>query len=203
MTLKRLLEEFTPDQTRRVARTSSPPDMTSLDIEATKKAAFEDGYASGWEDAKNADKSAGLRIDAEFERCLQDLAFTYHEALGQVRSELVPLIEALLDSFFSALVPELLKETVREEILKVADSHLAPSIELQVTVDMAEKFEDLLSGHTDLAITVRPEPSLAPGQAFVRIEHTEILVDFEPLLDVARSQLAALSENQKMEVANG
>ena len=203
MSLKSLLEEFTPDRSRVNVQPASPKSYDKNDIEALRKSAFEDGYASGWEDARKAEEAAKIRIDAEFERCIQNLAFTYHEAVGQVRSELVPLIEALLESFFSTLVPELLREAVREEILKFAEDHLAPSIELQASEGMVEMFEELLTGQTDLEISLRVEPSLGPGQAFVKIEHREVFVDFEPLLEVARSQLAALNETKSREAANG
>lgn len=203
MSLKRLLEEFNPNATPAVSAQTSVTGFNAHELDLLKKAAFEDGYASGWDDARKAEDAAHAHIDAEFERCLHELAFTYHEAVGQIRAEMLPLVDALLEQFFPKLLPDLLLETVREEILKHAEEHLSPSIELQAAVGTAELFEDLLLERTDLQINVREEPSLGPNQAFVRIEKREILVDFEPLLSLARSQLDAMRVTYNKDFKHG
>jgi flagellar assembly protein FliH len=192
VSLKRLLEEFSPNASQAVSAQASATSFDTHELDLLKKAAFEDGYASGWDDARKAEDAARAHVDAEFERCLHELAFTYHEAVGQIRAEMLPLVDTLLEQFFPKLLPDLLRETVREEILGHAEERLSPSIELQAAVGTTELFEDLLLERTDLQINVREEPSLGPNQAFVRIEKREILVDFEPLLALARSQLDAL-----------
>lgn len=203
MSLKRLLEEFSPGKGSPATPSTTRPKGEVQDFDLMKKAAFEDGYASGWDDARQADDAARAHIVAEFERCLQDMAFTYHEAVGQVRAEIVPLVDAILEQFLPPLLPNLLRESVREEILKHAEDHLSPAIELQAATGTAELFDELLSDRSDLQITVKEEPSLGPNQAFVKIEHREVLVDFEPLLALARSQLDALRDTPKKEMSHG
>ena len=92
MTIGRILESF--DGTKSSVAVNS---VESLDPEQIRATAFEAGYASGWEDAKDAETNARQRVEAEFERNVQSLAFTYHEAVDRVRGELVGFVEELVE----------------------------------------------------------------------------------------------------------
>ena len=144
MTLQKLLETFDPFDAK---TTSSKPTVIDPDeIEALRKQSFEAGYASGWDDAKAADAEARKRVDAELERNIQGLAFTYNEAIDRVRSELKTFISSLVTSFIPDLTPELLREHVRAELLRLADEFIEVPLEIVAAPDCADLLEDMLRG---------------------------------------------------------
>ena len=96
MTLQNLLETFEP---RKDAAKKPPDQLSAADVEAIRSAAYEAGYASGWEDAQKADSEAQNRVTAEFERNIQNLVFTYSEAVDCVRGELKGFGSAVIDGF--------------------------------------------------------------------------------------------------------
>ena len=203
MNARVLLEEFRlPDSAVR-ARTLSAEPVTATELEVIRSSAFEAGYASGWEDAGKASTEQKFRIDAEFERCVQDLGFTFHEAVTQLRGELGTLMLAVTDQFIPEILPDLVRATIREEILKLGDSTLHPVVELVASPNTVEIFEDILPETTQMEIRVVAEPSLGPNQAFLRFADQEIAVDFEPLLKTLREQLAAFTKQALPEVADG
>ena len=118
MTLQNLLETF---EARRREADKPPGAVDPKEVETIRTEAFESGYSSGWEDAKNADTEARLRVEAEFERNIQNLVFTYSEAVDCIRGELKTFLSAVVEGFLPEIVPDLTREHVRSELLKIAD----------------------------------------------------------------------------------
>ena len=203
MTTKPTLEDFGTSSLRPQKRTFADTVGEDVEAERLRKAAFEDGYASGWEDAQAADSAAHKHIDAEFQRCIQDLGFTYHEAVGKVRAELTGFIEAIFDTLLPSVMKDAFQETVVQKLIEQADAHLAPSIELRSHPSKVQVFEDLLGGRNDLAITVQEEATLSANQAYIKFIDHEVLVDLDSVVSVARAQLDALTQEEVKEVANG
>lgn len=203
MSFRMLLEEFQlPEISGRVRSMAASP-ISEAEIEALRSAAYEAGYSSGWEDARKASSEQKNRVDAEFERCIQDLGFTYHEAIAQLRGEVGTLMLAVTEQFIPRILPDLMRATVREEIMKIAETTLHPVVELVASPDTVEIFKDILPAEGQLEIRVLAEPSLGPNQAFLRFEDQEVAVDFEPLLASLKEQLAAFTHETAPEAADG
>lgn len=203
MSLGRLLETFDPAISR-VGKGSATLDESA--VEAIRSRAFEAGYASGWEDAGKAESSARQRIEAEFERNIQNMAFTYHEAVDRVRSELGDFVSALIDGFFPSLVPQLLLEHVRTELTRIADQFVEVPIELVCSSDTQALIGELLE-HSEFALEIElvEDQSLAERQVFVRVAEREIEVDLKPLLNTLRQQFQALrsDDHSEKEIRHG
>lgn len=201
MTLRRLLEEF--EASTRPTSDEFRPELAPEDIEGIRAKAYEAGYASGWDDASKAAEDQRAKVDAEFVRCVQDLGFTFHEAVGHVQGGLAELLSTLLDQFFPAILPDLLRETVREEILKNAEPHLEPTIVLVASSDTAPHFEGMVSNLDGISLELIEEPTLGPNQAFLKFQDREILADFGPLIEATRNQLLALADKDTREAEHG
>ncbi len=200
--MRHILEEFEVSS-RQFGATPAGAEVAQADAEEIRSRGYEAGYASGWEDAAEASRVQGKRVTSEFERCVQDLGFTYHEAVGQLRGEIAKLLDALLDQFFAEIAPDMLKLSVREEILKLAEAHLNPSIELIASTNTAPLFEDLVDELSQFDLVVRPEPSLGENQAYLRLGKEENVTDFNPLVDMVRAQLAAFQDLEKPKASSG
>lgn len=192
MTRHTFLESF---DTAKPAHPSSPAQESNPASETARTNAYEEGYASGWDDAIASDKTARNRVDAEFERNIQKLAFSYNEALERTRSELKNFVEAVLDQFIPPLLPSLLKEHVRSELTRIAEESIDVPVELVASPDCSSLIQELLEADFPLDIKFVEETSLATGQVFVRMQDREVSVHLSPLVEALEAQFKALQDS--------
>jgi len=200
MTLENLLETF--DERDRVSASASGA-ADEIDVEKEKSQSFDLGYASGWEDAQNSLTEAQQRIEAEFERNIQNLVFTYSEAVDCVRGELKTFISAIIEGFLPEIVPDLTREHVRNELLKIADDLVEAPVEIVTAPDSKALLENLLEGDFGLKIGLVEDATLAPRQVYIRIAEREIEVSVAPVIEALRSQLQAISVSVQDRTING
>lgn len=194
MTLGNLLETFeASDHAKKEPSSGVDP----AEVEKIRSEAYEAGYASGWEDAKNADSETRTRIEAEFERNIQNLVFTYSEAVDCIRGELKSFVTAILEAFLPELIPDLTKEHVRGELLKIADEMVEAPIEIVTAPDSRPLIEELLEKDFSHSINLIEDETLAPRQVYIRIAEREIEVNVSPLVDALRTQLKAVVETEQ------
>lgn len=195
MSLRSLLETFDGA----VPRSSVSDAETSArdsSIAAEKSRAYEAGYASGWEDAHRSDDEAHLRVAAEFERNIETLAFTYHEAVDLVRAELAEFLDAIVESFLPPMLPDLTRAHLRDALRKLGEEQTVLPIEIVVSSDSLDLVEGMMSEDFSLDLSVVEDASLAPHQVFLRMGQRETAIDLAPLVDSLRSQLGAMTLNQ-------
>lgn len=190
MTLENILETFGANL-RPTGSSSAHADP--VDIDGERAASFDLGYASGWEDAQKSLAEAHNRIEAEFERNMQNLAFTYSEAVGCVRGELQNFISAIIDGFLPEMVPDLTREHVRNELLKIADDLVESPVEIVTAPDGKTHLEGLLEREFGLNIELVEDATLAPRQVYIRIAEREIEVNVAPMVEALRTQFQAIS----------
>ncbi len=171
--------------------------------DAARTDVFEEGYRAGWDDAVRAQSEDQTRIGAEFERNLQELSFTFHEARAHVIQSMEPLLTQLTDTVFPGLLAEALAATVLEELQPlIADAADAP-IELVVGPGGQGLLEAQVSQVANAAIRLVEEPSLAEGQAYLRVGKAERQVDLSGALDRIRAAIAALYELNERTLKHG
>lgn len=200
MTLENLLETFEGRQPKKAAHSGQ---ISQKEAETIRTEAFESGYSSGWEDAQKADAETRHRIEAEFERNIQNLVFTYTEAVDCVRGELKNFVSAIVEGFLPEIVPDLTREHVRNELLKLADDLVEAPIEIMTAPESKPLLEELLEKHATLNIGLVEDPTLAARQVYIRIAEREIEVDVVPLIEALRDQLRAIVETKEGKIAHG
>ena len=200
MTLQNLLETF---QVRAQGDDTSEGAVDPKEAERIRTEGFEAGYASGWEDAQSADKDTRQRIEAEFERNIQNLVFTYSEAVDCIRGELKSFLSAVVEGFLPEIVPDLTREHVRNELLKIADDLIEAPVEIVCSPDSRVLLEELLQGQTPLDIRLVEDASLAARQVYIRIAEREIEVNVAPLNEALRAQLRAVAETDQERTSHG
>lgn len=166
-------------------------------VEAERMAAYEQGYKAGWDDAARAEAEDQTRIGADFARNLQDLSFTFHEARAHVLQSMEPLLEELIDTLLPDLVGETLGLRIVEELRPMIEDGADSPIELVVAPQSRAALEKQLADTNTSAIRLSEEPSLAEGQAYLRVGKTERQIDMTGALErisVAIQSLYALNE---------
>ncbi len=168
-------------------------------LEALKSAAYEQGYASGWDDAIASDKTSRLKLEAEFERNIQGLAFTFSDAVTHVREELRELVEALMHQLLPGIAPDLLREHIRSELLKYGDELTDLPVELVASPDCNPTVAQMLKSDFSMDIRIIEDASLAEGQVYLRLGRRELEIDLAPLLRAITLQLQAIDAGSEEE----
>jgi flagellar assembly protein FliH len=193
MSLRSLLETFDPSPASAPAPSPvSVETAPSVDPAALRSEGYEAGYASGWEDARTADDAARQRVAAEFERNIEALAFTYHEAVDLVRAELMDFVDAVVAAFLPAALPDLTREHLRSALNDLGEQALVKPVEIVVSSDCRHSVEAMLDEDFSLDLTLVEDPGLAPHQIFLRLAETETSIDLMPLVDTLKDQLDAV-----------
>ena len=178
---------------------SQPPALT----EADRMAAYETGYKAGWDDAAHAQTEDQDRIGAEFARSLQELSFTFHEARAHVIQSMHPLLDQLTARLLPELLHDALGPTILEELRPLIDEAADTPVELLVAPASRAALEPHLANYGSAAIVLREEPSMAEGQAHLRIGKTERQIDLTGALDSIKTAFDALFEINERTLKHG
>ncbi len=213
MPLRLFLEEFSepgpatprpvPDAPAPVPEPAPEPAITADMLEQTRLESYEAGYKAGWDDAARAEAEEQGRIGAEFARNLQDLGFTFHEARCHVMQALEPLLAGMVERVLPKLVTETLGQTIVDELLPLATEAADTPIEVVVAPQSRPALEDLLGESGTVPFAIVEEPSLAPGQVFLRSGKTERHIDFATAIDRIGTAINGLYELNEKAFRNG
>lgn len=166
------------------------------------QAAYDKGYSCGWEDATAALKKRGESISIELERAIQDMGFTYHEAVGQVRREFMRFVDQLIQTFLPSLTAEGLRDTLSARIEALSEPLAEPHVEIFVPPHFVDVFQPLVEKHASFPVSILSEASLSDAQAFARIGQTELSVDFGPLLQAMEEAMQESGDSALKEALN-
>jgi flagellar assembly protein FliH len=198
------LETF--DLSGPIARDDAPAGLTQAapdDLESVKVSAYEQGYSAGWEDAAQSAESDKSRISTEFAHNLQDLGFTFHEARSHVIRSLHPLLEALVGKLLPELSAQTIGQRIIEEFVPLAETAADTPIQIEVAPGNSEALQPFLDAHSNHPFELREEPSLSPGQVYLRSGSTEKHIDLVGALSNIQSALNALHYTNKEAFSNG
>ncbi len=165
--------------------------------------AFEKGYQAGWDDAVKAQTESTSKVSAELGQNLQDMSFTYHEALSKLTLSLKPVMTDII----AKLLPELARETLAPQIVDQINDMLKDQpnqpVEIVVAPENVDRVRNLAGEKLEDPFDIVSEPSLAEGQAFVRIGSTERSIDLEAILAGVSTAMAAFYHETEQENDNG
>ncbi|MDE3080466.1 MAG: flagellar biosynthesis protein [Paracoccaceae bacterium] len=162
----------------------------SLELEEARLAAFESGYAAGWEEAINAQKEDKASQQAELSRNLQGLSFTYHEARAHVLDAVHPLFSVMIAKLLPEIARQSLPEVVIRHLSELAESLADTPATLEVHPASAPMLNALLQGENAPPFRIVEEPTLSEGQVYLRLGARETQIN----LDRAIAQMRAMVE---------
>lgn len=161
------------------------PLVSPEEVEAARLGGYDEGYKTGWDDAMSKSREDGERIGAEFARNLRDLGFTYEEARAHVLKSFEGFLDELAAVFLPAVMAEAIGPVLLEALADLADEAAGAPVLIRVAPGEAERLRGFLSEGTTLPVQIIDEPSLAEGQAYLKLGAEERRVDLaEPLARV-------------------
>lgn len=177
--------------------------LTDGALEDIRLAAFEQGYAAGWEDAAKAQGEDQARLSAALASNLEDLSFTYQEAVAHLTLAIEPVFRALLDSALPALMQAGFGDIVLAELQQMAQAGLDQPVVIAVPPGAAAAIRPLLAERLAMAVELLEDPALGPGQADLRIGRRACQLDCRHLTDRLQQAARAFFHQAATEVAHG
>lgn len=154
-------------------------------------AAYDQGYAAGWEDAANAASQEQAQIRGDLARNIQALGFTFHDARLHVLRALAPLMQEMVTRLLPDVAREALAPVVLETLMPLAETLAEAPVELVLNPASRAPVEALLEQATGLPLRLVEEPTLGEGQVYLRLGETETRID----LDRATQELVTAVRN--------
>ena len=154
----------------------------AVDLEEERLKAYESGYGAGWEDATAAMNGEQERIGAELARHLQELSFTYREAHAALQVELIEVVRGIVGKVLTPSVPLALGALIEERVGGLA-AQPGARVEICVAPGNVARVERLAEAAEAPPLRILPEPSLGPGQAFLRFGAAEEQIDLDTILE--------------------
>ena len=188
MTLQTLLEDFAP---RPAPDPRAEEEAQVVLPEEERLAAFEKGYAEGYEDATRAAEEGRRRVGAALAGRLEDLSFTYREARVAILREVRELLEAVGDGVLPAMGHEGFGATLAEAVTAEIEARVACPVAVSVAPDAVDVVAPLMPEVQGFPVDLRGDPDLGEGQAVIGFPDGEREIDVGPVVTRA---LAALAE---------
>lgn len=176
-----------------------PEDLTA----AAESAAYDRGYAAGWEDAVAAELAERLRLRTDLDARLQDLALTWQEARALALNAIEPLVMAVATKLLPRLAMETMGDLLRERILAFAGEATASPVLLSVAPDDRAAITERLSSHPELPFRLVEDVTLLPGQCLLRRGESETLIDLTETTETLRRVLRDQFHDRQEIRANG
>lgn len=183
-----------------------PDDPDAVPPEAMqdeKLRAFDDGYQAGWTDAEKNVREEQVSIGTDFVHSLQDLAFTYQEALARLNRGLRPMFEQIIDK----LIPEVLGPALRAhlvaELLRLTEGQTEGYVILRVSDSDLSTVEDLIAdAELKLSVTIEPDYGLTQGQLLLSLETCEREINLDKIGQSIIAALTAFNFHSQSETAH-
>lgn len=152
-------------------------------LEDQKLQSFEEGYQAGWDDAVKAQADDKSRVTAQLDQSLQEMSFTYHEALAKLTSAMKPMMEQVVEKLLPSIARETLGAHIIEQITDMVRNSAGHPIEIVVATESRAAIEALVKQELSEPFSLVDEASLSSGQAFVRIGQNEREIDIDSVVD--------------------
>ncbi|MDK3071684.1 ABC transporter ATP-binding protein [Sedimentitalea sp. JM2-8] len=167
--------------------------MTEDRLEDVKLASFEQGYKAGWDDAIRAQADDQSRIMGVLGRNLEDLSFTYQEALVQMMAAVEPVFQALVET----VLPEAMMQTIGLQIVEqcreLAAGQLDQPVKLVVPVGSSAAIRPAVQKNLAMKVDIQESDRIGAGQVFLRLGDREREIDTTLLLSSLRESIEAFS----------
>ncbi len=187
MTISHLLEDFS-----RADPANEPLQLMSDDsLEDLRLASFEQGFTAGWDDAIRSQSENQTRITDALGSTLEDLCFTYQEALVQMTAAVEPVFRSLVET----VLPEALMQSIGEQIVQqcceMAHGQITQPVSLLVPFGAEMAIRPALDRNLSMEVKIVESDEMGPGQVCLRLGNREREIDCSQLLNNLREALDA------------
>lgn len=151
-------------------------------LEEHRLAAFEQGYGAGWEDAMQAQQQSRGQISTELGKSLEDMSFTYAEAVTRMSLSLEPMFQSLTQIVLPEMIERGFAARLVEQLSDMARLQIGQPMQILVPTGCAVEVEDLLPEALSPQPKVIEDSNLEPGQARLQVGMDRSEVDCSALL---------------------
>lgn len=199
MGIAHVLEDFGSSE----LTSQSTIEISEVGFEEKRLEAFEQGYKAGWDDAIKAQADDQTRVASDFALNLQDLSFTYQEALGSLTKAMSPLFALIVNKVLPQMAQATLGVHVVEQLTEMARSEAEQPIEIVVSPENAPSIRILAERDLAMPIVITEEDSLGDGQVFLRFGATEREVNLDQVLNGISDAVDAFFYQAEPELKHG
>jgi len=192
------LESFeTASQAKQVS------ELDPIALEEARLAAFEKGYAAGWDDALEAQDKEAARQLSELRQNLQRLSFTYHEARQHILDSLKPLLADMAAKVLPAMARESLPHMVAEQLMPSAESMSAIPITITAHPETLPTIRPFIEADTALPLAFTADPSLGSAEVWLRFADGETRIDLDRVIEMITKAITAYFSINDEEPSDG
>ena len=198
MTVFQLLEDF--------SHSHAGPSHASVSedtFEDIRLAAFEKGYQAGWDDAAKALADDQRYVSADLARNLQDLSFTYHEALTHVTTSLEPLLQRMVHAVLPVAAQQSLGVRIVSEVMDMVKDRAEGKLILTMSPESRTRLEPLFQSNLPMPAVLRDDDSLGQGQVFLKFDQDERNIDLDGLIKDIEAALTGFFEANTRQSVDG
>lgn len=198
MTISHLLEDFSKSD-----GSQGPLKLMSQEeLEDIRLASFEQGYSAGWDDSIKAQEAEQKRINEHLGKRLEDLSFTYHEALNQMTQAIEPVLRSLTNTVLPQVLHQTLGEHIVQELSKLAQMHANQPATVHVPSGMRAMLDDLISGEFSMPVAIVEDDAMEPDTTVLRIGMAETEINCDDLLSSISEKIDAFYYQINKEAVN-
>jgi flagellar assembly protein FliH len=157
------------------------PTMSDDDLEDIRLAAFEKGYAAGWEDALKSQATENSRASNGMAHHLEDISFTFHEAREQFAKCSGEILRLISEKFLPEILHGTLGQHILQEIESILNSSAPDALTIFVPKGKKENFQNLLKLELPMSLYIEEDISLNDDQIALRV------IDIEREINVNRT----------------
>ncbi len=173
--------------------------LSAAESEELRLAAYEQGYAAGWEDALTAQSADMARLRSDLGRSLSEMSVSFAEARSHVLASLEPLLRDMVNKVLPVTAHKALGQMILQELLPAAEGLTNVPVLVRTAPVNRDLVAELLARETRLPLQVVAEPTLGEGQAYLKLGATEMNVDLDGVIDAIAAAVAAFFHIERHE----
>lgn len=158
--------------------------------EQMREAAFEQGYAAGWQDALEQLRNEDALRQIAAQEAVQAIGFSYSEAHQALAGSFLELLQAILDR----VMPEAARLSVQlflgAELDALFAKHTRPAVQIFCAPRALVALKQVVAASSPAEIELVAEPSFSEAQVSLRIGDQERVINLDDLLDRMRAIVA-------------
>lgn len=154
------------------------------------------GFNDGVAQAEQHQAAEISRAVADIASALQDMTFGFTEARVHILDRVRPLLAQIAET----VLPDILNEAFAPHLVQALTQSFVDASDEPILIAVAPEILDAV-GETlaslDGKFKLVPDPKIALGQAILRRDDTQILIDFPGLLDALQTALHGLEPSER------
>lgn len=164
---------------------------------------FQRGFHDGFAAAQAETEVAALALSESVAAALADASFSYIEARQVILAEIEPLMKAVIASLLPAAATLGVATTIADILMEASASSVPNHPTVCVHQDHFDLLNSLLSHDTLQNVTLTVDPIVSRHGAWITTSTGETSVDFDVVVETAKTALTAYLHSNFKDIKHG